>query len=251
MDNASIIFRQATPKDLSQLLVLLANRDANDLRRLVWLPEPIEGVAIQNEIHKGRFFVALDENSGQIVAQRKVFIVEDCEELHDMQNNFLRCVGQKRKLVESGFFTTDLVFTPEQNRHFSPHDKTLHLYVGAAFTHHAYRSKKINERLNFYAYEQLRTIICHKIRSGNYTSVALQYILVDENKWRTRFLLRQFFPFAQSISTVLGLPLSSKISFFSYETYKPESFFTSTGKVISHGDEHCIKSTGCVLLYEL
>lgn len=251
MNGGSIELRKATLEDIQAIITLLSAGEANDLRRLILIPESFRGRVIQSEIERGRLFVAVNKKDGSIVAQRKVFVIEDHDEQHDILVNVFRCTHHKRELVERGFFNEHHEFIYGEESHFDPSQKILYIYVGSAFTHGSHRGKRINESLNAYAYEHLQEIIYHKMRTQNYEVVALLYFVTNENHWRTVHLARPFLNFAHSISSKLGHRSAKKTSFYAYKSYKPEFTICPRGELLQLPDEHCRPGRGCILLYEL
>lgn len=251
MDHGAITLRKATLADLQGILDLLAIRNADDLRLLLWIPEPFQSWLLEQELSKERLFVAVNKDDGAIISLRKAFIVEDHDELHELFEQNLQCTHAQRELMEHGFFNCNLEFFQRVHAHFMPNRQMLYVYIASAFTHHKHRNKWINEQLTVYAYAQLREEVRHKIRVHNHTAIALLYCLVHENSWRTMRLVRQFFPFAQSMSKELGLAPAEKISFYSYKAYKPEVTISPAGELVRLPDDQCVPVLGCVLLYEL
>lgn len=251
MDTTSVLFRQATVADLSGILALLATRDEQALRRLQWVPEPYQTKYLYDDLQKGRIFVAVNEEDGMIIAQRKVFIVEDLDELSALMVKDLRCAHEQRVLLMHGFFDQNYEFFQQASRHFEPHDRIMYFYVGSAFTHPLHRKKNINEQLNVYAYESLRTVVVLNLTRYRYTSLALLYTLVHENRWRTPLLARHFFSFAQSVSTNMQMISNSKLHFYTYKRIKPEFEVNPDGQLVQLPDDRCVPGRGCVLLYKL
>lgn len=90
-----------------------------------------------------------------------------------------------------------------------------------------------------------------KIHKHHHTSIALIYGVTEENHQRTNAFVRQFFPFAQSISAALDLQRKEKLSFYSYKLYVPAFDICPSGNLIQLTDEQCRLGRGCILLYNL
>jgi len=251
MDMGSITLRKATHEDIHAIITLRSARGLQDLQHLVSIPEPFQELFLYLELEKGQLFVAVNQIDGSIIAQSKIFIVESHDAGYEILAQDLRCIHDHRKLIEHGFFDHHNEFFPGPGEHFIPHQKILYIYVGSLFTHPNHRGRRLNERLNEYAYEQLSAIIAAKIRLREYTTIALIYGIGEENYWRTNSMVRPFLNFIQSLSVVLGWALSEKISFYAYKAYKPEFTVCPAGNLVKLPDEQCRPGRGCILLYEL
>jgi hypothetical protein len=247
----NVICRCATQDDVAKLLAFQSKFKEEFEKTVVVFPEPYQRQFLQKSIAKWRIFIAVDTQNDAVVAQIKVCIIDDPQELTDMLYDELRCVGEQRKLIESGIFDSAFNFAPSEREQFELNKKTLYLTTGAAFTHPAYRGNKINIQLKRYAFSQLKDVMRQKICTQGYTALAWVYGLVDENKQRTDVVLRQFFPLGQSISRLLGQTPTTTISFFAYKTYKPVFGITADGVLIKLPNEPSRHGRGCILLYAL
>lgn len=245
-----LVLRKATLDDIESLLILLSTGRGHGLQRLTLVPDGARRQVICSEIGQGRLWVAVDRTSGAIVAMRKIFIVEDQAELHEILTHVLRCTHNERKLFECGFFNHSGEFIKGAIADFVPNHKTLYLYVGSAFTHFSYRGKRINEQLNAYAYAQLQDSIYRNIQMYSYERLALLYFLVEENYWRKGHLARPFLQFAQGASEKFGQKASERALFYAYKMYKPDFALDAAGRLVRLPDEQCRVGRGCVLLYD-
>ncbi len=251
MDHGGVKFRRATSTDLTGIIHLLATRQADDMRRLRWLPEPFQSRSIAQQIEKKRLFVAVNETDGVIISLRNAFIVDDKDELDALLVQDLRHGHAQRELDSHGFFNLDGEFFSQRHEHFISTKQILYMHVGSAFTHYTYRGRCINGRLTTYAFQQLHQDVLGKIKNYNYTTIALMYGLIDDNAWRTRYLVRRFLPFAHSLSKDLAFAPREKLSFYAYKRVKPEFTLSPSGDLIRLPDDQCVPVLGCVLVYEL
>ncbi len=242
-----ITYRQAIPADLPGLLALQAAQHGDDALRVLFFPEPYQSLFLTKALTQGRIFIAVDTATDAIVAQIKLFILDNQKEQTDVLSNELHCIGNDRELLTSGsFFIAKAIPTLlECHEPFVIDTSTLFLYLGSEFTHPAYRGQGINGALEGFAFMHLTPQIQEKTKLMEYKQLALCYGLVDENITRTPLILKQFMIFGNH----LGIPPATPIDFFAYRAYKPTFELSTNGELKQLPGGH--PGSGCILAYHL
>jgi hypothetical protein len=231
-----IIYRRANLDDIPGILALQSTQQGDDANQVLFFPKKYREPFLREAITANRMFIAIDTKNDSIVAQFKLFIVDDPKEQIEILEEELRCIGTDRQLLEHN--NQDFIHDPIN---------TLYLYRGSEFTNPNYREQRINTRLGAYAFEQLRASLYDQIKEHNYSHLALLFGLVDANEYRSDLIRNSFYPKAQSISKDLNLQPSCTIDLYVYKSAMPK--FSSESDDLKPSSE--IPGRGYILFYKL
>jgi len=190
---AGIGFRRACLEDIDKILQLYTQFTEDDKDKLLVFPPHLQKDIIIKNIQKGRLFVALDNESGNITSFLKLHIV-DKNEIGTILNEEL-CLGQNSPIVKEhsyhfametvNDFKSQLAHVETPNATLSQTEKELirgnkaksclFLYHGSAYTGGAYRGRGISTQLLQYAFDSFKKSFAHK------KFLALLYGQVDAN----------------------------------------------------------------------
>ncbi len=175
---AGIKYRQATEGDVNGIVALCNHFSEDDKSKLLVFPQDKQKAEIFKHIRKGRFFVAYDKASKQIISFLKLCVV-DSEDVGGILTQEL-CLGLESPLVKDDCycFSDELLHDfrlPLKQIDFSDRcfeglldsddkdlirsnklDSCLYLYHGSAYTHPIYRGHGIYTDLLVYAFDKVQ-----------------------------------------------------------------------------------------------
>ncbi len=135
-------YRLADKQDIPALMELISTHAIKDADKIVILPEKFRAGSLESSINKQRLFIA--QHKSQIIGYKKLFLAQS-DELQDILQNELRCVGKDALCAYSGKITVENSF--EENQYPNSVDLTTSIYNRADFTLPDYRGHGINSAL--------------------------------------------------------------------------------------------------------
>jgi hypothetical protein len=250
--------RQATDQDAHGILNLINIHAIKENDKIVVLPESFRLQALQNGIREGRYFVAYDTVTKQIVAYKKLFLLDDAQERAKVFEEELRLQGNKSQEVDAisflcsqaGYATVpatipSIIPTPEQ---------CVYLYTGGDFTHPDYRYKGINSQLTDYALSAMKSTVCEQLLKNKIHQVALVYGLTHLNDYneqgqgssRTPGLVQSFASFIRKLQSTKNIS-TVQILHQRFKSYMP-TFDLHATECVPLSDDKAVGGYGHILL---
>lgn len=250
---SATIYRRAELTDVDALLKHYENIEqaSQDRQNLVVYPIEVRREALQDNIVKKRFYVAVDDESQKVIGFIKFFMIGK-DELLEILCNEICCEGDSAQLVDQVLYlpkTDDFLNHSLGNIHnaFAPygyHNNQVYLYYGGAYTVPEFRNQLICSNLlahglnacynDFKNYGMSDIVLVY----GQARSAAGQKFMI---KTFARCMKNHFNPFA----VVTG------IYHYRFKAFKPELIFEDgTVKVVPPLD---LKNHdyGNVVIYQL
>lgn len=205
-EKQAITYHQATEDDTPQLLDIIGKYGIEDRDKIVILPKIFREPAIKNDILKGRLYCA--KEGSDIVAFKKLFIINDFDEFKDILINEIRCGDKKSLLDASTIEQTNK--KPIEISSYQPisslTDKnSVYIYFGGDFTIPSHRNKGINSQLIQHAFETIVIDTMKTIVKDNFKHIVLLYGLTKHNAGenggidRTPSIVKAFDKFTKKI----------------------------------------------------
>ncbi len=246
---AGIKYRQASEVDVNGIVSLYEHFSEDDKNKLLVFPPDMQKEEILKNVRKGRFFVACDKASKQIISFLKLYVV-DPRDVGVILTEEL-CFGLGSPLIDDACYyfpaervrdfsvplkrmdmacveTNDLLSPIEKNLICNNQlDSCLYLYHGSAYTHPDYRGHGIYSNLLKYAFYKY-----HECFFGK-KHIALLYGQVNDNVGNVAIVrvfaeclaevFAQFFP-DMPFFAAYPLPFLKNITLqhLSCRAYKPE-----------------------------
>mgnify|MGYP003498063662 FL=1 len=182
-----IAYRQATIEDAPGILNLINTHAIKDNDKIVVLPEAFRLQALQNGICKGRYFVAHDTSAEQIIAYKKLFLLQEEQEQKEVLEEELRLQGYKSTFVDDNTFLCNAGFCLPTLSVTTPSiptlEQCLYIYTGGDFTHPEHRSRGINSALTDYALSAVQPAVQEHLLKNKVHQLALVYGLTHLNDY--------------------------------------------------------------------
>ena len=256
-------YTQANQFDQTNILGLMACAAQKDADKLVVLPEKFRAAALAETLEHKKMFIAIDPLSENIVGYKKLFI-PDQNELNEILEQELRCIGPNAQIEKTGIFIDDTFVEKKINLTCLAHENdTLFIYNGGDFTHMDYRKRGISLNLTDYA---LSTLI-PEIEKREIQQLVLIYGITESNAGktvgdkndRTHYILRSFKKFIQTLQEnkhyirqkseeyqpLLG-QTENEIIHARFKSYKP-SFDPKSKECRPLPNDKSVPGYGCIL----
>ncbi len=257
-----IEFRKATPEDAESIVDLINRYGVQDNDKIVILPSLFRLMAVQKNIHAGRYYVAYDQMRKLVVGFKKFFVMDNPDERQEIAQQELRYTGRQAELVDQSMFVylCDQVTKKPADATVSKlfrDDEVVYIYNGGDFTHPSpeYRGKGINTMLTRTALNDLRRTFDAQGCATHAKAIACVYGLTHLNdyadngsgKSRTPGLARLF---GQFISGVVEAREAIIIYHKRFRSCMP-TFAQESLECVPLPDDQAIKGYGNVLYYIL
>ncbi len=255
----TITFHKANQTDTLHILKVINEQAIQDHKKIVILPKKFRESAIERDILNNRLYVAREKHSDNIVAFKKLFIIDNESEYNDITNDEIRCFGEKNHFVDAHITnqcSQKTAITPNQIPSFTLHDSVV-IYFGGDYTVPTYRNKQINSQLIRYTFEQVKNDIVDAIQTKNLQNIVLLYGLTKFNAGetlngidRTPSIIGAFAPFAKKIATQCGKEGSNTLYHSRYQAFMP-TFDPEDTECKPLPDDQAIPGYGNVLIFPL
>jgi hypothetical protein len=185
-DQFDISFYRASQDDIKGLCDLvqqIPNFDV-DCQKVVVLPLQFQESSIKKNVELKRLFVAKQPSNDQIVGYKKLFVIQDEQELNDIRENEIRCMGPLTQKVDSALINIQNTFERiSRKQMFFLHSSDLYLYTGADYVLPEYRQRGINTLLYDCAFNRLQNKLAKIKKAKNSRRVILLYGLTHLNDY--------------------------------------------------------------------
>ncbi len=252
IEKTDISFGYATENDLDELLALTEQEMVKDEEKLVIVPRKFRRSSLEKAITQKRLFVARDKSTNTIVGLRKLFLVNDEEELTSILCEEIRCCGPSSTKIHAGLYSEERKHLPgdlAKDVAYSLSD--TYIYSGGSFTHPLYRSKGINKALTDYAYGCIAYEVTAHILKKSSQALVLLFGLINANVGqeggydRTPSLLGAFMRFITGMQ-----PIGRPVELYQYRAFKP-SFDADSSECAPLPDDKSVPGYGFVFRYQL
>ncbi len=249
-----ITYQEATKDHTTSIVNLINDHAAKDNDKIVILPKKFRQFAIEENILHKKLYCATTQNN-EVIAFKKLYIIDDQKEFENIIYNEIRCSGDKSEFVKSVAFTPNN--TPEKllfdiNIPFSLENGVI-IYNGNDYTKESHRGQRINSLLMNYALDSKvndvkQIIIDHK--KLNY--IVLMYGLTQFNAGqngginRTPSIVNAFRKFVNKVSP----DNINNIIHKSYHSFMP-TFDPEDEECKPLPDKHSIPGYGNILIFPL
>ena len=255
MQDDTYDFRLATQDDISSVVKVI-NTEAYMEKNIVTPPKKFMPNYIEQLVQKGRLFIVAD--SKEVVAYKKLFVMDDPAERGGVLNDEIRCNSIP---TYSGtiLYENDALKFQEGTNNACPSAIT-YIYNGGDYTKKENRGKGLNTKLMHYALKVIKNKTIENINTEKSKELALVYGITaangafnlgDPEKDRTYSIAKAFIPFAQGVSEEFadskGAP---HVTHQRYEAYMP-SFAADSDTFKPLDDEYSLEGKGVVLQYPL
>jgi hypothetical protein len=205
MENNNYQFQQATDKHAQQIVDIINNHAFADNTKIAIFPKKFREPDIQDNIKKGRLYCAANK-ADEVIAFKKLFIINDEQEYNKRTTNEIRCTGNNNCHVRTQVFNADhsnLDTIPTVPFSFT---NSVIIYCGSDYTLPAYRNQRINSELTNYAFNAIKNDTLNAIKKNNFDNIVLLYGLTKDNAGeqggidRTPSIVRAFRRFVERVS---------------------------------------------------
>ena len=246
----SPIFAQATSRDISKIVALINTQAYQDHNKIVILPEKFREESIKTAVERNRLYIAKSSDSGDIIAFKKLFIIENEQEYTDIATHEIRCTGPDSLFVSGQQFSSNQTvcrIKQAEAPSFSLENSVI-IYFGGDYTVPAYRNQKINSNLTEFAFATIKTKVSDALTANNTDTIALVYGLTGTNAGegpesidRTPSIVRAFKRF---------IGQESEIYHLRYKSFMP-TFDPQAEECKPLPDDQAIAGYGNVLIFPL
>jgi hypothetical protein len=240
----NITYRYAQTSDIPQILALEKTMLINDEKCIVFFPEPHQTSYLSKLIDKKQFFVAVNNETKEIVAHAKLYIVEK----EDQKKILVDVTKTNRQRIISGVFHDAKDFLPH-NKDFIDEPQTLYLYLGTVFTNPAYRKQGISTSLETFAFNELVNNVISFINSQKLSRIVILFGIALENQPLIHSYLKQFYQFTLNIEKAFQYTHNKEISFSAYDFIVPRFALSPTKELVRLPDGY--PGLKCVFTYTL
>jgi len=258
MDTQGIYeYRQATSADAPEIATLINTHAYKDSNNLVIVPKIFRHSYVAHAIESKRLFVAsyATAHDRKIIGYKKLFCITDKDELSDILNHELHCNSEP---VVCGIAPCDTLIShalaPQTIIDLVAQPTVTYLYDGADFTHQNHRGHGVNAALTAYALGLATESIIKDIYKKQSSHLAMLYGLTRENAsiesdllgGRSRGIVRQFIPCAQTIATACACARPTSLLLSRHHACKP-SFDPDATECKPLSDECAVAGYGCLI----
>jgi hypothetical protein len=252
-----LLFHKATQSDVASLLKVINEQAIEDSAKIVILPKKFRQGALESDIAKNRVYCVTKSESDEVIAFKKLFIIDDAEEHQKITHDEIRCHGEKSNVVD-----VHMIYNSGQATSFFPSfnaDDSVSIYFGGDYTVPDYRNQKVNSSLVKYAFEDIKNDVVKAVQSKKAPNIVLLYGLTttnsgegeDENSIdRTPSIIRAFKPFVKEIAAQTNHSKDIILYHSRYIAYMP-TFDADSTVCKPLPDKHAIQGYGNVLLFQL
>lgn len=251
-----IEYRKAIMQDAAGIVELINTYGVHDNNKIVILPLKFRLPAVQKNIEAGRYYIARDIAHNKIVAFKKLYLLDDPQELHEVATQELRYAGPDSVLVDSSILTyeADRIEKEKSQVQVNLATRTLLMYTGGDFTAPEYRNKGINTKLTECAFADPDIKKEIGIRLKNSSMIACVYGLTHFNDYaadgsgtsRTIGIARLF---GHCIATVMNIHTRIIVYHKRFKSFMP-TFDFSSAECAPLPDEQAVPGYGNVLYYQ-
>jgi hypothetical protein len=241
----SIHFKKAELADGPSILKLINEQAYVDNDKIVVLPKIYREGALEKSIQEKRLYYAENNQSNEIVAFKKLFIITSLNEYKEITHHELRCCGHKKRFVSASCEQHDIPEFLFQN--------TIPIYFGGDYTAPDHRSKGVNSQLTHHAFKDIALLVATMLQKQKYEYIGLFYGLTKANAGqgtntidRTPHIQKAFKNFLENI--LVTKP--ENILHMRYEAFMP-TFDPEDAQCIPLPDDKAISGYGNVLLFSL
>lgn len=250
-----ITFQLASEQHLDAVVQLINEHACKEQDKIVILPERFRRGYLLQAIKDKRLFLALAGT--KIIGYKKLFVMTDDKELHDILANEFRCKGTNPASVGSLSIHSFDTLEEQVNHVTDPamlNDLTTYVYNGSDFTHPDYRGNRINERLTCYALQNISKNTAALMQRANSTGLALAYGLTYDNAGdeqqllggRSRSIVRSYLSFLKDIVQQNRYEEPTELVLSRYYACKP-SFDPQDIECRPLDDSKSIPGYGCLI----
>jgi hypothetical protein len=261
----TVEYRKAKPEDAAGIVELINTHGVHDNTKIVIVPELFRLAAVQASIAAGKYYVAYDKAKNKIVGFKKLYLLDNPDEMHNVANQELRYEGQHAELVDGALFEYQhdpeiINGTKRMSGDGLPtidKDQTLCLYTGGDFTtpELGYRGTRINTKLTQEAYKDPALQGLIKKRLDKTATIACVYGLTHLNDYaddgsgasRTPGIARLF---AQFVCALVNTQKLIHIYHKRFRSFMP-TFDPKAIECKPLADEHAVAGYGNMLYYNL
>lgn len=252
-----IDYKYAQNEDIYQLVNFINTDACNASQQIVVVPENFRYTYVQSGVDSGLFFIAKQADS--IVGFKKLFLVDDQQELQDLLCKEIRC--KNGRLLAQGVINIidqSLNVRVDRNMDHVYNSSAAYVYNGADFTKEIYRGKGVNSVLTEYALSYVKErVIAHIIKNKS-AYIVMLFGLTNDNAGsndkllagRSKAIAKLFGTFVQDVAVKMNKQIATDMLAARYLAYKP-SFDPKSKKCIPLSDDQSIQGCGCVLACKL
>src|SRR5438105_9121361 len=245
----NISFYRASQNDIQGLVDItqqISNSDI-DCQKVVVLPIQFQEPSIRKNVELKRLFIAKQTSNDQIVGYKKLFVIQDEQELRDIRENEIRCTGLLAKKVDSALIQIHIAFKRiSRKQMFFSSSSDLYLYTGADYVLPEYRQRGINTLLYDCAFNRLQNKLTKIKKAKNSRRVILLYGLTYLNDYddegngtsRTPSIAKAFYNFLKQAHINV-----SEFSHHRYRAFMP-TFDLHARECIPLSDDKSIRGYG-------
>ena len=257
MEKYPIDYQQATNQHVQPIVDVINKYAVKDNTKIVILPEKFRSMAVKDDIAKKRLYCATSKQFNDVLAFKKLFIIDNEQEYDDITINEIRCTSNNQCLQTITLHPQDTP-NPCKAMPFSFKDNAV-IYFGGDYTIPAYRNQKINSSLTRHAFDSIKQDTIDIIKKNNFDNIVLLYGLTKANAGeqggidRTPSIVRAFRKFAEQVSAqVLNEPAPEDniIIHSRYAAFMP-TFDPKSTECKPLPDDKSIPGYGNVLVFPL
>lgn len=256
---ADVTCGRAVDGHIAKLVNLINTHACKADKQIVVVPEDFRHGYIEHGVHSNRFFVAQENKNEEVVGFKKLFLVNDQQELDNLLRNEIRCIDGK--LLAQGIINLNGYTQEPSDSDAAQHiyeSPITYIYNGADFTQEAYRGQGINSALTMHALESILGDVIDHAHKHESDYIAMLFGLTDDNAGaqedilagRSRSILKLFDAFAQQYSHKTEAAAPSTMLAARYLAFKP-SFDPKSKLCVPLPDDQSIKGCGCVLAFKI
>jgi hypothetical protein len=256
---ADVTCGRAVDGHIAKLVNLINTHACKADKQIVVVPEIHRHGYIEHGVHSNRFFVAQENKNEEIVGFKKLFLVDDQQELDNLLRNEIRCIDGK--LLAQGMINlNDYTQEPLDSDAAQPmyESPTTYIYNGADFTQEAYRGQGINSQLTACALALITDDVIAHVKDNGSEYITMLFGLTDDNAGQTDNLLagrskgivKLFDTLAQNVAQKTNSAKPTTMLASRSLAFKP-SFDPKSQECVPLSDDQSIKGCGCVLACKL
>jgi len=253
-----ITYYQAMPQHAQGIVDVINNHAIKDNTKIVILPKQFRAMAVEQNIAQKRLYCALNQ-AEEVVAFKKLFIINNKEEYTKITQNEIRCKGNN-PCIKTQIFNGNGIGKSSNLNLFSPFSfkNSVVIYCGGDYTMPAYRNQKVNSNLTHHAFNSIKNDAIDTIKKNNLDNIVLLYGLAKINAGeeggidRTPSIVRALKKFSeQIIHECFNITSKSSIVFHQqYEALMP-IFDPESNECGPLPDDESIPKYGNVLTFPL